>query len=67
MRIGFQLKYFQLFSEIDHIKILLRMRLFGAFVGFAAAQTTETPDWYTDWFNTAYDWAGIVSDYYTTG
>ena len=43
------------------------MRLFGALVGYVAAQTTETPDWYTDWFNTDYDWAGIVSDYYTAG
>jgi len=42
------------------------MRLFGAFVGFAAAQTTETSDLYTDWFDTAYDWLGIFNDNYAS-
>ena len=41
------------------------MKLFGAFVGFAAAQTGT--DWYTDWFNTNYNWADLVDYYYSSG
>lgn len=43
------------------------MRLFGAFVGFAAAQSTEVPDWYTDLINAAFEWADYYSNYYTLG
>ena len=50
------------------------MKLFGAFVGVCAAQTTSVydyffgyMDWYDDWLNTAYDWAGLIGDYYSSG
>ena len=46
------------------------MKLFGAFVGLIAIPTSaedwfDGTAWYDDWLNSVYDWAGLVSYYYS--